>query len=231
MVNLRLVSKMFSLGQRWKLLTLMTIIIAVSLLVSFRLAGVFKEPETKVEEITLESATLTLLRPSETLENINKSAQNKWKQEGASITLDIDICSYRKGAAMAPFYGHEGLTFKTYVSTSSRKGYFSSILISFHPFNNNSIVLLDTNPWSLEVLNGSIVGMMYFSTNETDAYIKTKILDSSCSIRDQIFWVLLDEHNESHELQITIEVMHVDETGAKIITVPIVLKMTLSGGN
>jgi len=218
------------LGQRWKLLTLTSIIIAVSLLVSFRLAGVFKETETKVEEITLEPETLTLLQPSETLENINKSARNKWTQEGVSITLDIDILSYRKGAALAPFYGHDGLTFKTYVSAVSREGYFSSILISFHPFDNSSIVFLDTNPWSLEVLNGSILGMIYFGTNETDAYIETNVLDSSCSIRDQLFWVLLDEHNESHELQITSEVMHVNETATKKITIPIVLKMTLSWG-
>lgn len=222
---------MSALGKRWKLLTLMSIIVPVSLLVSFRLGGVFKEPETKVEEITLEPTTLTLLRPSETSEIINRSARHVWTRVGASTIADIMVLSYLEGAASMPFCGHDGLVFKTCVNTSSRKGHFTTMLISFLPRDNNSIVSLDANPWSLEVFNGSIVDTRHFGTNETEAYIKANVLNSPCSIKDQIFWVLLDEHNESHELQVTIEVTHVNETEIKIITIPIVLKMVLSGGS
>ena len=218
------------LGQKWKLLMLMSIVVPMSLLVSLRLTGVLKETTIEVEEIALEPVTLNLSRPSETLERLNKSAQSKWTKEGISMTMGIHICSYLEGA-LAPFYCHDGLTFKTFANASSRQGYFTSMSISFHLLDNNSMVFLDTNRWSLEVLNGSIARLMYFGTNETDAYIEADVLNASCSLRDQIFWVLLDEHNQSHELQITMEVMHVNKTEAKIITVPIVLKMTPSGGN
>jgi len=219
------------LGQKWKLLTLMSIVVPMGLLVSLRLTGVLKETTTEVEEIALEPVTLNLSRPSETLESINKSAQSKWTKEGTSITTGIHICTYREGATLAPFYGHDGLTFKTFVSASSRQGYFTSMSISFHLLDNNSMVFLGTNRWSLEVLNGSIALLRYLGTGETDAYIEADVSDSSGSIRDQIFWVLLDEHNQSHELQITVELMHVNKTAAKIITFPMVLKMNLSEGN
>ncbi len=218
-------------GQKWKLLMLMSIVVPMGLLVSLRLTGILKETTTEVEEIALEPVTLNLSRPSETLEFINKSAQSKWTKEGTSITIGIHICSYLEGTLAAPFYGHDGLTFKTFANASSRQGYFTSMSISFHLLDNNSMVFLDTNPWSLEVLNGSIARLMDFGTGETDAYIEADVLDASYSFRDQIFWVLLDENNQCHELKITMEVMHVNETEAKIITVPIVLKMNLSERN
>lgn len=218
------------LGRKWKLLMLMSIVVPMSLLVSLRLTGVLKETTIEVEEITLEPVTLNFSRLSETLERLNKSAQSKWTKEGTSVTMGIHICSYLEGA-LAPFYGHDGLTFKAFANATSRQGYFTSMSIGFHLLDNNSMVLLDTNPWSLEVLKVSIARLMYFGTNETDAYIEADVLNASCSIRDQIFWVLLDEHNQSHELQITMELMHVNGTAAKIITVPIVVKMNLREGN
>lgn len=130
----------------------------------------------------------------------------------------------------------EGLDFGDFKSVvfwlhfrwSFAQGRINNVKITFCPLDGNSVLLVSEERWSIQLDNATLIALNYWGTNETDAYIKANVLGSSCSIRDQIFWVLLDEHNQSHELKITMEVMHVNETKAKIITVPIVLKMTPS---
>jgi len=199
----------------------------VGLLATFRFAGVLKEPP-EAERITLEPVTLTLQRPSETFERIDRPAQNVWTQEGASITAGIDIATYHEGCAESPFYGYDGLTFRTYVNASVARGRLSTVKISFHPVDANAVVFVSEARWALDLENATLISLHYWGTNETDAYIKANVLNSSCSVSDQIYWVFLDE-NESHELEITVEIAHTRENAIKIVTIPIELRMVSSG--
>ncbi len=202
--------------------------VPVGLLAAFRFTGILREPpEVCVERITLEPVTLTLQRPLETCEGIDMPAQNVWTQESASVTAGIDIATYSEGFLESPFYGYDGLTFKTYVNASVARGYLSTVKISFHPVDANAVVFVSEQRWSLDLENATLTSLQYWGTNETDAYIKANVLNSSCSVSDQIFCVFLDE-NESHELKITVEVVHTDETTIKVVTIPIELKMTPS---
>ncbi|MGD8506788.1 MAG: hypothetical protein PVF15_09025 [Candidatus Bathyarchaeota archaeon] len=220
---------MATVRHMWKPLALLSIVVPISLLVTFRLSGILQQP-TDPERITLEPATLIISRPSETTERINKSAQNEWTQNGVSVTARIHVFAYLEGAASAPFWSRDGLTLKTYVNASSTNGYFSSMLMSLHPLDNDSLVFLDLNPWSLKALNCSIVNIRDFGVNETDAYIKCNVLNSSCSVCDQIFWVFLDEKNEAHEIRITVEATYTVEAAIKVIAIPLTLRITATEG-
>jgi len=214
-------------GTEIRALFILSIIVPVGLVASFRLTGILKEPP-ELERITLEPVTLTLQRPSGTLEGINGSAQNVWTQEEASITAGIYICSYLEGASCSPFYGHDGVTFNTYVNVSLAKGRINTAQITFRPLDGNAVLLVSEERWSLRLENATLISLHYWGTNETDAYIKASVLNLSCSVSDQIFWVFLDE-NESHELEITVEVAHTRENAIKIVTIPIELRMVPSG--
>lgn len=215
-------------GTEIKALLILSIVVPVGLLAAFRFTGILGEPpEVCVERITVEPVTLALQRPLETCERIDTSAQNVWTQESASITAGIDIATYSEGFLESPFYGCDGLTFKTYVNASVARGYLSTVRICFHPVDANAVVFVSEQRWSLDLENAMLTSLRYWSTNETEAYIKANVLNSSCSVSDQIFWVFLDE-NESHELKITVEVVHTDETTTKIITIPIRLRIAPS---
>jgi len=211
-----------------KTLFILSMIVPLGLLATFRLAGILEEPP-EVERITVEPVTLNLTRPSETVERINKSVQNEWAQEGASIIASIKVLSYLEGATSAPFWGHDGLVFKTYVNVSFSQGRVTTVKISFRPLDGNAVLLVSEERWSLRLDNATLTALHYWGTNETDAYIKANVLNSPCNVSNQIFWVFLDE-NESHELQINVEATFFGETSSKIITIPIKLKMTPSEG-
>jgi len=211
-------------GTEIRALFILSIIVPVGLVTSFRLTGILKEPP-KVERITLEPVTLTLSRPTETIAITNKSVQNEWTQESALITANIDILSYHEGWADSPFYGYDGLTFKTYVNASVVRGYLSTVKISFHPVDAKAAVFVSEERWDLHLENATLISLHYWGANETDAYIKANALDSSCSVGSYIFWILLDENIQSHELQITAEVIHISEASSGIITIPIRLRI------
>jgi hypothetical protein len=212
-----------------KALLALSILVPVSFLAMFRLTGVLKQP-AEVEKITLEPVTLTLTRPTETIDSINKTVQNPWTQEGAFILFGVEVKGYREGSADEPFCGRDGLVLKVFANASFRQGYISSVSISLNLSNDSSIIVLDINPWSLQALNASIVGMSYLGVNETDAYIKANVLDQAFSIRDQTFWIFLDENNESHELGVKAEFLHINGNVGKVIMIPIILKMLSTGG-
>ena len=213
-------------GREMKALFILSIVAPVGLLAAFRLTGVLREPAT-VKRITLETATLTLVRPTETTEKMIQSVQNQWTQGNTSVTVGVEILAYGEGFASPPYNGRDSLNFRTYVNATSKSGYFSSILLSFHPLDSNSLVFLDTNPWSLEALNASIVGVRYYGTSETEAYAKINAFNSSCRINDQIYWIFLDENDQSHDLQITVQVAYTGETSDQIISIPINLEIAV----
>lgn len=205
---------------------LLSIAVPVSLLASFKLTGILNQPEIRLEDATLEPMTLNLTRPSETWEAIQiMKATQKWQREGAYISASIIPSSYREGSAGDPFCGRDGLVFRFFVNVSFTQGCISSLSINLHLANDSSLLLLDLNPYALEIVNGSIVGISYLGTNETDAHLKANILNRSCSIRDQVFWVFLDENSQSHELQVTAEVVHVNGNSVEKIRIPMILKM------
>jgi hypothetical protein len=211
-----------------KTLFILSMIVPVGLLAMFRLTGVLKQP-AEAERITVDPVTLTLTRPTETVDNMNKTFQNQWTQKEASIIAGATIYSYREGAAGEPFCGHDGLVLNVFANASFPQGYISSMSISLNLSNDSSIVVLDMNPWSLQLINATLTSTNYFGTNETGAYIKANVLKQSCCIADQIFWVFLDEDG-SHELQINVEVTFFGETSSEIITIPLKLEMTPSEG-
>lgn len=215
-------------GTETKALLILSIVVPVGLVISFRLTGMFNEP-SNVERITLEPVTLTLSRPSETTTVTNTSVQNERTQEGLSILVGVKIYSYQEGPKTPPpYYGNDGLMFQTYVNASFSQGRIDNIKISLHLLDGKAVLFVSEERWDLLAHNATLTALQYWAANETDAYIKATVLNSPVSISDAFYWVFLDE-NESHELEINVEIAHTDENAIKIVTIPVELKMTSSG--
>jgi hypothetical protein len=216
-------------GTEMKTLFILSIVVPVSLLTTFKLTGILQEPPS-VERIMLEPVALTLSRPNETTALNNLSVQNAWTKEALSILIGVKIYSYREGPnTPEPYDGHDGLMFQTYVNASFSQEHIDSIKISLHPLDENAVLLVSEERWNLLANNATFTALQYLGANETEAYIKAKVSNSPVSISDSFYWVFLDE-SESHELQITVEATHINKTSTELVTISLTLKITSSNG-
>lgn len=215
-------------GKSWKVALLFFIIVPVGLLVTFGLTDVFKQPVVTTKTIVVEPVNWSFERPSEAMK-IEQLIENQWKYLDEEIHIGVKVLSYYEKDVSEPFWGHDGVVFKTYVNASFTQGYINTIRINFTILDDSAVLFVSRNPWSLQLDNATLKKINYFGTNETDGYIEANILKQSCCIKDQIFWVFLDENYENHELQVTSEVTHTNETACETITIPIKMKISPSG--
>jgi hypothetical protein len=211
-----------------KALFILSIVLPVGLLASFRLTGVLKKPP-ETQKIILETQTLILSRPHETMTIANKSVQNTWINGRSSVVLFVEVRSYREGSSIPPYYGRDGVRFKTSVDAgllNSRP--ITTVKISFHVSDENSTVFVSEERWNLHLNNATLTGFQYLGTISSDAYISAQASNLTFAITDEIYWVFLDEHDEAHELQVTAEITHPGEASMEKVTVPIALRMILS---
>jgi len=211
-------------GTEMKALLFLSIILPVGFLAAFRLSGVLKEPAT-VERITQEPVTLTLSRPSATIAMTDSTIQNGWAIEGASILAGLQIYGYRENSGDPPYNDHDGLTFRAYINVSSTHGLINGAKISFHPLDDNAVVFVSEERWTLLLENASLTAFQYFGTEDTEAYLEVDVKNSSCSLSNQLYWIFLDENTESHAAEITMEVTYAGATSILLVTVPFRLEM------
>lgn len=213
--------------RRWLSVALLGVILPIALFAAFKLGEAPEEITT--ETFAAEAVNLSVERPSEST-NLPQQIQNEWTCNETSVKMRIKISSYAEGRVSAPYDGNDGLVFQIHANASFAHGNINSILINFHLLDGNASIFISEERWSLELKNATMVAMRYLGTSKEDAYIEAKPSNLSCSIKDQIFWVFLDENSENHQMQVTVKVVHQNGTTRKIITVPITLEMHLSTG-
>lgn len=205
-------------------LLLLSILVPMGLLTTIRFSDVLNRPR-EIKRITTESVSLSLTRPAETVEGINKFAQNNWTAEGIFVSVEALVFSYHEDATTGPFFGRDGVIFKVIVNASFTQGFIDSIKISFRPLDEDAVIFLSENQWAICLENATLMAFHYWGANETEAYMEAKVLKSPCSVGDQAYFVFLDEDG-SHELQITVEVRYASGTLAEIVTIPIGIEIT-----
>jgi hypothetical protein len=74
--------------RRWTSLALLSIMIPVGLLATFRLTGVLEEPPTP-EIITTETVKWSMQRPAETIFEIGETIENSYADNDTQITFEF----------------------------------------------------------------------------------------------------------------------------------------------
>lgn len=201
-------------------MTMLSIMIPISLLVTFRLIGVIPEPPRK-ETITLEPVNWKAERPSSYTEFFQKDKVNVLSDDMMSIV--VIVAGYEKNS-----YGDvDVLNLLTYVNVTGMgtKMWASEVVVRFQPTDGTSKLRVDFNYYALSAVNMTVVDQKQTATNETEAYVKAKATEIQGSLRLLAYWLFYDENIEDHGLKITFEVTYLKERVYRRVVAPAILEV------
>jgi len=229
------------LRKKWISITLLSIVIPIGLLITFRLTGTLPEPQTPIS-VLAETISWQIDRPTMSVE-IKDTVKNLYKNENISMIFTIDISHYSEGHS---FYGGDDMVpFSVKVNCSVARGFVERVDLFLRDESNKTQVMLPYNspvPFSERLFNLSVEEWAQcFSyvhppegfkekldiTNPLKSYLKTVGVDQPSSVRlSNVFgWILRTPNNQSHQLEVTLELTHWDQTAYKKIVAPIILNI------
>lgn len=229
------------LRRKWISLTLLSIVIPVGLLITFRLTGTLPEPQTPIS-VLAEAISWSIDRPTLHVE-IQGTAKNLYENENISILFEVYISDYAEGKGI--YGGADSVDFYVKVNCSVARGFVERVDLFLRDESNKTQVMLPYNlpvPFSERLFNLSVEEWAHaFSyvyppegfkekldiTNSLKSYLKTVGVNrpSSVSLSNGFDWILRTPNNQSHQMEITLELTYWDQTAYKKIVAPIILNI------
>lgn len=199
-------------------MVLLSIMVPISLLVTFRLTGVLREPLTP-ETITVESVEWEMERPQNYID-IKDTVKNTYGTDAVSITVSIIIHDYHENGLRDPYWGRDGIGFTVNANATAIKGLIASIVVKFFPSDVNATTYTGA---FLGSYNTTVTCVKEIGTNTDIAYVEAKVLRSPCSLRIPAEWIFDDQNIENHHLRVNIEVTYSNELTYRTAVIPIIL--------
>lgn len=214
---------MASLSKRKALpMILLSIMVPISLLVTFRLTGVLREPPT-LETITIDEVRWQMERPTKnTL--IKEKVEKTYIDDAISIFATVSIHRYYENSLARPYNNRDGIAFRVDVNATAIQGFIASLVVKFFPLDVNATIYTGA---FLGGYNTTVTYVKSIGTNTDTAYVEAKVSRSPCSLMVPAHWVFIDQTLENHQLRVNIEVTYSNETTHQTIVVPIVLKLLI----
>lgn len=230
-------------GNSWKALLLLSIIVPVSLLTTFKLTGLLGEPATIAETITREPVTwefekcfrstdwpLWFYSPDEVYVNNSYT-------EGSTLTT-FAVIPFKYGVNYAEYEGSSVFRFSLNATATITDGFIEDMRIVFKEDYNESWVRLD--PYFYEWGNLTLRDWAYRFYGESklentqkafiDAYGEDHPREAA--FHAGLFeWILKAPENVSQQLEITAEVTYFNGTSYVKVVLPILIRMIADIGN
>jgi len=207
-----------------KALLVLSIVVPVSLLTTFRLTGVLREPPTP-ETITIDEVLWQMERPSK-YTHIEENAENAYTDDAISITASVSIHSYFENGLADPYWNRDGIAFRVNINTTTLEGSIASIVVKFLPSDVNSTIYI--NPTFSSYYNVILTRIKGIGSSTGVNYIEAKVSGSPCSMRLPSYWVFTDQNLENHLLRVNVEVTYFNRTTYRKIVAPIILEVLIA---
>jgi len=200
-------------------MVLLSIMIPISLLVTFRLTGVLHEPLTP-ETITIDEVVWQIERPSEdTL--IKEEIEKTYTNDAISMFTTLSIHRYYENAPENPYWHRDGIAFQVDVNATAVQGSIVSVAVEFNRDTNSTIYI---NPTFASYHNVTVTRIEGIGTSAGVTYIGAKVIKPPCSLMMPAHWVFTDQNLENHQLKVSGEVTYSNGETYQTIVAPIVLK-------
>jgi hypothetical protein len=214
-------------NRKWISLALMSVMVPISLLISFRLTGVLKEPPTP-ETITVEAVTWNMSRPVNVdIITIDKWTRNSYTDNITSIGLSVHFISYVENElGWWPSDGDDDVIDLRITATANvSEGFIYSMIIKFPEIDADAVLYIDQNKGFRELINLQEGLISWSSKYKNGAYFEALAFnrpkDTLLSI--MVHWVLQDQNNVDHTITLTLETTLFNGTAYQKIIMPILL--------
>lgn len=226
--------------KKWVSITLLSVLVPVGLLVALRLASLTREPLTP-ETVQAEAVSWQIDRPTKNIE-IRDVVENLHKNENISTVFVIDIEGYIENDG--EYGGDDNLMFHVNISCSLTRGFIEGVDIFLVEASNKTRVSMGFNPqirFEERLLNLSVEEWAELSYSyEPDgsskqlekespvkSYLKTVGVNqpSSVSLLNFFDWLLHTPNDQSHQMEVTLELTYWDQTTYKKLIMPIIMNV------
>ncbi len=225
-------------------LTLLSIVLPISLLASFRMTGILKEPIG--ETFQKYPVVWSHERPSTSV-NIQEKIRTAHQNDQLSVELGIYIVDYCENNPWRPFDYKDGMRIKATINIAGIRRSSASFIVRFYQIDANSAVYVDRP--SLIAYNASVLDIEAFGSSGSEAIVASKASDSSSDttfesywiwrVREdwmlssnslsgldiQAYWVFNEANLEDHQLMVSLEVTYPDGAAYSKIILPALLEI------
>lgn len=206
--------------KRWVSITLLSIVIPVGLLVTFRLTGVLQEPLTP-EIVGVEAVSWNVTRPTEH-NVISEKATNTYSIDSTYIEMNVAIYNYRENSASLPFGGNDGLSIGLTATANVSSDFVHSAVVRFSHSDDNAFLDINEDPDVIFLRN---VELQRIVDLRPESYIEVLGVNRPdyCQLEMILYWVFFDKNNVDHEITVTLEVTYFNGTAYRKAVLPIQL--------
>jgi len=205
----------------WKTAFLLSIIVLVSLLTTFKLTGLIEKPITIAETITLEPVNWELLRPDENVNFIRiiKYLNSTHADADCLMAFNLLIGMYLNNAYAGSFDILDGVI-NVNATMINQNSYIKNVYVVK---NEDSETAIDWLFGFIDFKNLSLTGYGYGKK----AYINLKSLNNprSCYLKASFNWYMPIPNNQTHQMNLLCEITYYNGSVYKKIIQPFNLKL------
>jgi hypothetical protein len=214
-------------GNNWKALLLLSIVVPVSLLTSFKLTGFLGEPATIKETITLEPVTWEYERPNQTV-HLDNLLESSYSNNKILATMYLLIGEYAEddSALVSDF-----ITIRVKMNLTGADSDFSieNVYLIFRDIYKGSRLFFQRTNTDFQCINLSLVKIVDGINGENN--LKASINLAGLNHPNDVYlqwntiWTLHSLNTQDHELSATYEVTYYNGTAYNKIVQPFQIRI------
>jgi len=216
--------------RNWKTAWILSVILPISLLATFRFTGTISGPVEISETVIAETASLNITRP-EKYRIFNELIENLHVDAVVSINFSLIVGSYHENEPGYPSDGKDDVSVGAIMHSNVNTGFIYSAKILFSKVDINAALRIPRFSGmplgSIKLGNLKAEKIQYRSTDEQGVYIEAMGIGQprNCTLEICVFWVFLDENNVKHETIATLELVHFNGVHYRKVVIPIRLEV------
>jgi hypothetical protein len=209
----------------WKATILLSVIIPISLLATFRLTGILPEPPTP-ETITVDTVSWNMTRPSDFVP-IEEEVTNLYADGLFSGNVTIHLADFYENSGF--FEYNDVLMFILTANVNVSEGFICSVSVRSLMVDEFSILKFKELVSGWIQLSHLELRRVADGSHLSPALLQTTAINNpkTCTLKMKPYWIFLDADNLTHSTTITLEVIYFDGTVYRQANIPIQLEVLL----
>lgn len=210
--------------RKWLSVTLLAVILPMSLLVTFRLTGIMKEPPTP--EVIMGGTVSWNITKQQKSVTLDEAVENLYQSDDAfvSVTFVVPIGSYIVHPSQGRYPYKDSIDFGIEASVNASLGFIHSVHVNFSRTDRNSSLLIYRDPDLVETYNLDILRHDLWATPSSEGHVMAKAANQTnhAFLRIWADWVFLSKE-ANHSITVTLETTVFNGTSYIRIVMPIQL--------
>lgn len=213
-----------------KIFFVLSMIVPLGLLTTFRFAGVLPEPPTLVT-IAAEPVSWQIDRPKRGI-IVDDLVEKAFTNEEVSLKMGLHGLYWTEDKFDGGIYlGRDGLDMVAFADANMKSDFRASLSIRFCPADNESFVYVGDGEIFQTRKNITVTRLESIGTNQSEAYVLATPTNRTMNFGVMAFWIFEDENTEDHQLKIVFEFTYQNASIYKKVVIPMLLTILKDTGD